>query len=207
QSRRNKRKMAEANAAKRSTQVAAASPVREHGQNHVDALPTEVCERIIDWQWDRPQTLQRCALVCKAWTPRCRYQMQRHVALWDRSHVQGHARRARAQPHILEQARTVWVAGAAKNGERAPIPQLGTFAMMAAAKLPLAWRLEIEDAIWKPSDFHPLIFVHLSAFTSLTALLLYDVTFPKVRELGRLVCALPSLVHLRCSNVLFTSTT
>ncbi|PCH36866.1 hypothetical protein WOLCODRAFT_157556 [Wolfiporia cocos MD-104 SS10] len=166
-------------------------------------LPTEVCERIIDWLWEYTWMLWRCALVCKAWTPRCRYQMQRNVTLYNRSHVQGHARRARAQLHLLQQARSVSVWG---EGERAPIPHLGTFAMMAAAKLPLMWRLDILDAIWKLRDFHPLIFVHLSAFSSVTTLRLYDVTFPKVREFGRLVCALPSLVRLKCYNMLFTST-
>ncbi|PCH36861.1 hypothetical protein WOLCODRAFT_83379, partial [Wolfiporia cocos MD-104 SS10] len=169
-------------------------------------LPTEVCERIIDWQWDDVWMLHRCARVCKAWTPRCRYWMQRVVALYNRNHVQGHARRARAQPHLLQQARSVWVTGGGMQGERVPIPHLGTLAIMAAAKLPLVWRLDIQDAIWKPSDFHPLIFVHLSAFSSVTTLRLSDVTFPKVREFGRLVCALPSLVLLRCENVLFTST-
>ncbi|PCH34465.1 hypothetical protein WOLCODRAFT_148511 [Wolfiporia cocos MD-104 SS10] len=271
QSRRNKRKMAKANDAKRRTQEADAAPVREHGQDCVDTvgvtegagevrsgpssalqdeaqdlraveqttrensavksggegesaprrestlegigeaqevkkpgwrhigrvpgstltesdpssarplqLPTEVCERIIDWQWDSTWMLRRCALVCKARTPRCRYWMQRNVVLWERSHVQGHARRARAQPHLLQQARSVW--------------------------LPLVWRLDILRAIWKPSDFHPLLLVHLSAFSSLTTLRLYYVTFPKVREFGRLVCALPGLVHLTCENVLFTNT-
>ncbi|PCH38743.1 hypothetical protein WOLCODRAFT_149683 [Wolfiporia cocos MD-104 SS10] len=169
-------------------------------------LPTEICEMIIDWMWDRTRMLKRCALVCKAWTPRCRYQMQRQVALWSRSHVQGHARRARAQPHLLQQARSVFVVGAAKRSERGPVPHLGTFAMMNAAKLPLVWRLDIQSAMWKPSDFHPLVFVHLSAFSSLTMLRLVDVTFPKVRDFGRLVCALPSLVRLRCENMLFTST-
>ncbi|PCH36802.1 hypothetical protein WOLCODRAFT_157489 [Wolfiporia cocos MD-104 SS10] len=63
-----------------------------------------------------------------------------------------------------------------------------------------------QGAIWKPGDFHPLVFVRLSAFSSVTALRLSDVTFLKVREFGRLVCALPSLIRLRCENVLFTST-
>ncbi|PCH36803.1 hypothetical protein WOLCODRAFT_157490 [Wolfiporia cocos MD-104 SS10] len=167
-------------------------------------LPTEICERIIDWQWEYAWMLQGCALVCKAWTPRCRYWMQRIVVLRDRKDVQGYARRAREQPDILHQGRSVWVAGGV--GERAPIPQLGTLAMMGAGKLPFVWRLCMQDAIWKPSDFHPLIFVHLSAFSSVTALRLADVTFPKVREFGSLVCALPSLVRLTCENVLFTST-
>ncbi|PCH36814.1 hypothetical protein WOLCODRAFT_157505 [Wolfiporia cocos MD-104 SS10] len=168
-------------------------------------LPTEVCKRIIDWQWDNTPMLRRCALVCKAWTPRCRYWMQRHVFLWDRSSVQGHVRRARAQSHLLRQARSVAMVGGANANVRGPIPHLGTFAMMGAGKLPLVWRLDILRAMWKPRDFHPLTFVHLSAFSSLTALWLLDVTFPKVRKFGRLVCALPSLVHLRCNNVLFTS--
>ncbi|PCH40203.1 hypothetical protein WOLCODRAFT_162175 [Wolfiporia cocos MD-104 SS10] len=73
-------------------------------------------------------------------------------------------------------------------------------------RLPLVRHLVIQNAIWKPSDFHPLIFVHLSAFSSVTTLRLFIVTFPKVREFGRLVCALPSLVRLSCVNVLFTST-
>ncbi|PCH36813.1 hypothetical protein WOLCODRAFT_83089, partial [Wolfiporia cocos MD-104 SS10] len=164
-----------------------------------------VCERIIEWLWTDFQMLKRCTLVCKAWTLRCRYLMQRNVCLRNRSKVQGHARRAWAQPHILQQARSVSVLGA-KEGERAPILHLGTFAMMNMARLPLMWRLAIECAIWKPSDFHPLIFVHLSAFSPVTMLELSNVTFPKVRKFGRLVSALPSLVCLRCRDVLFTST-
>ncbi|PCH39155.1 hypothetical protein WOLCODRAFT_158691 [Wolfiporia cocos MD-104 SS10] len=168
-------------------------------------LPTEVGERIIDWRWDNVWMLQICSLVCKAWTPRCWYWMQRNVTLiWGQSQVQGYARRARAQPDLLQQAISVCVIGPVKKAdERTTIPHLGTLAMMSAGKLPLVWRLDINYAIWKPSDLHPL---HLSAFSCLTALHLNDLTFPKVREFGRLVCALPSLVRLRCQNVLFTST-
>ncbi|PCH36654.1 hypothetical protein WOLCODRAFT_157358 [Wolfiporia cocos MD-104 SS10] len=154
-------------------------------------LPTEVCERIIDWLWDSTWMLQRCALVCKAWTPRCRYHMQRHVFLYNRSHVQGHARRARAQPNLPQQAS----GGPFRSWAHSP-----SWARAGCH------RLVVHGAIWKPSDFPPLIFFYLSAFSSLTALRLSDVTFPKVREFGRLVCALPSLVRLRCENLLFTST-
>ncbi|PCH36792.1 hypothetical protein WOLCODRAFT_157482 [Wolfiporia cocos MD-104 SS10] len=139
-------------------------------------------------------------------TPRYRYWMQRNIALNNRSHVQGHARRARTQPHILEQARTVWVLGGANKGEQAPIPQLGTLAIMGAGKLPLVGHLVIQREIWKPSDSHQLIFACLSTYSSVTTLRPLDVTFPKVREFARLVCALPSLVHLKCTNVLFTNT-
>ncbi|PCH42748.1 hypothetical protein WOLCODRAFT_163997 [Wolfiporia cocos MD-104 SS10] len=135
--------------------------------------------------------LKRSALVRKAWTPRCRHWIQRIIVFRDRRHVQGYARRARAQPHILQQAIFVWVLGRAKRGERAPIPQLGTLAMMSAGKLPLAWSLFILHAIRKPSDFHPLLFVHVSAFAFVTTLRLSEVTFPKVREFGRLVCKDP----------------
>ncbi|PCH41774.1 hypothetical protein WOLCODRAFT_151829 [Wolfiporia cocos MD-104 SS10] len=160
-------------------------------------LPTEVCERIIDWLWHDSRVLKKYTLVCKAWTPSCRYQMQRRVTLYDRSHVQGYAR---VQPHLFQHARSVFVAGAANDGERAPIPGHACHDGRGQA-----WRLDIARAIWKPSDLHPLLFVHLSAFSSLTTLRLVDVTFPKVREFGRLVCALPSVVRLRCWNVLFTS--
>ncbi|PCH36248.1 hypothetical protein WOLCODRAFT_156961 [Wolfiporia cocos MD-104 SS10] len=98
--------------------AAEAQQVRKPGWRHIGRvlesdpssrrplqLPTEVCERIIDWQWNDTRMLQSCALVCKAWTPRCRYHMQRHVVLWDRSDVQGRVERARAQPHLLQQAR------------------------------------------------------------------------------------------------------
>ncbi|PCH36788.1 hypothetical protein WOLCODRAFT_157479 [Wolfiporia cocos MD-104 SS10] len=125
-------------------------------------LPVKVCERMIDWLWNDNFSLRRCSRVCKAWTPRYRYWMRRNIALNNRSHVQGHARRARTQPHILEQARTVWVLGGANKGEQAPIPQLGTLAIMGAGKLPLVGHLVIQRAIWKPSDFHPLLFACLS---------------------------------------------
>ncbi|PCH38522.1 hypothetical protein WOLCODRAFT_149459 [Wolfiporia cocos MD-104 SS10] len=132
-------------------------------------LPTEVCERIIEWMWNDTGMLRRCALVCRAWTPR------------DMPGEGGHSHNPPAGAHSAS-------------------------GLMGAAKLPVAWHLAIQDATWRPGDFHPHVFFHLSAFSSVTALWLFRVTFPKVREFGRLVCALPSLARLRCADVLFTST-
>lgn len=53
------------------------------------------------------------------------------------------------------------------------------------------------NGVW-PELMHPDLYIHLSSFSSVTRLDLRTVTLPNVSTFGRLVGALPNLVHLTC---------
>ncbi|KZT01610.1 uncharacterized protein LAESUDRAFT_456163 [Laetiporus sulphureus 93-53] len=79
---------------------------------------------------------------------------------------------------------------------------LSTAAIMLARKLPRLEQLTIQHSEWKPWTMHRDVFLHLSGF-SVTRLDLWYVTFPSITVFGRLVCALPGLVELKCFNLKF----
>jgi len=63
--------------------------------------------------------------------------------------------------------------------------------------------LVIQDAQWQPDEMHVDVFLHLSAFASITRLTLFHVIFPSVQTFRRLVSALPGITTLHCDLVSF----
>jgi len=82
---------------------------------------------------------------------------------------------------------------------------LGLFAAMFAGKMPRLQTLNIGCGKWVPGEMHMDVFLHLSAFVSITHLRLRDVTFPSVQTFGRLVSAFPSVTNLECKMVKFNT--
>ncbi|EED82066.1 predicted protein [Postia placenta Mad-698-R] len=106
-----------------------------------------------------------------------------------------------------EGPRKVRIEGGRRRGERLPIPHLATFASRLARKWPRVWELTIERAEWRVQDLDlPSVLLDLASF-NIVQLQLYDITFPTVLTLWRLVSfrtrliANPHLGTLRLRDV------
>ncbi|OSX56838.1 hypothetical protein POSPLADRAFT_1068040 [Postia placenta MAD-698-R-SB12] len=170
-------------------------------------LPIEVCERVLDHLWFDSITLKACTLVCKFWYTRSRYHLLATTDLKAREHVVRFARLVRFSAFhsgAVSQVRLRGTKAGASKDERMPSGLVGIFATMLAGKLPQLKELNMWDINWKPSAMHADVFLHLSAFVSITLLVLDGVTFPSVQLFGRLVCSLRGLEQLACYDVTFT---
>jgi len=81
---------------------------------------------------------------------------------------------------------------------RTPISHLGLFAIMFAGIFTNVESISLQDVAWKSGDLHPDVFLHLSAFTSITQLHLKTVKFQSVTIFSRLITSLPNLETLVC---------
>lgn len=169
-------------------------------------LPTEVWECVIDHLAYAmlSQALKNCTLVCKAWFPRSRYHYFRRVFLREQKRVVRLAELVKTSPiHGKALLQVLFKGGQHPGGQHKPIPEFGTFAAMLARRLPNLRQIGITYADWQPATFHPQIFVHLSAFTSVTQLTLYSSVFSSVDVFGRLVCSLPNLSAIATFDLTF----
>jgi len=68
-------------------------------------LPIELCERVIDCLWDafvvdNREALLSCALTCKAWLPRSRWNLVRTITFEKRSQLFGFFRLLKARQYL-----------------------------------------------------------------------------------------------------------
>ncbi|PCH44033.1 hypothetical protein WOLCODRAFT_154080 [Wolfiporia cocos MD-104 SS10] len=78
------------------------------------------------------------------------------------------------------------------------LAHVGTFAaMFASGQLPRVSSLHIQAGEWTPGAIAQSVFLHLSAFHSITHLELSGITLPSIAVLLRLVCAFDRLESLR----------
>jgi len=162
-------------------------------------VPIEVWENVIDELQDDWYSLLACVGVCRGWTARSRLHLRKWLRLRRPGQVAQLAKLVRAGLWEVEECRTVRILYGAYEALRT----LGLFATMFAGKMPRLEELRIWGPEWKPGEMHADVFLHLSAFTSITRLSLYAVAFPSVQVFGRLITALPSLATLRCDWISF----
>jgi len=174
-----------------------------HTSSKLPELPIEIWEMVIDHLWNDPGSLAVCALVCKSWSFRCLFHLRGKLLVRDRNVVVQAAKRLRAG---LWEAETIEEVTIRSDGPgHQAIPQLVTFAAIFARRLTCLQELTIEWATLETSAtwMHADVFLHLSAFTSITRLRLNHVVFPTVAVFGRLIFALSNLTYLRCVEVGF----
>ncbi|KAH9929773.1 uncharacterized protein B0H18DRAFT_174328 [Fomitopsis serialis] len=176
-------------------------------------LPVEVCEQIIDYiaaGWDMGYTVRKgephlstltsCALVCQDWYYLTWYHLRQIIHLRDRKDVLSLSKTLRAKPRLREVIRQIVISGAFP-GECHPIRHLGTFATMLAGKLPMLWRITIEDAEWPTGSVRMEDIGYLATFSSINTLVVRNVILSSAAQLSRLVSALPWLRKLWCNSV------
>ncbi|KZT08111.1 uncharacterized protein LAESUDRAFT_75822 [Laetiporus sulphureus 93-53] len=162
-------------------------------------LPIEVWENVIDHLWDDRDALKACIFVCRAWYSPSRFHLHRQIEIQSVKGVKAYVKELKQTPELSKRAHNMTIDGIWGSD----LSSLSTAAILLARKLPRLERLTIRRSEWRPWTMHKDIFLHLSAF-SVTRLVLYDVTFPSVTVFGRLICALPCLVELKCTHLIFT---
>ncbi|CCM00818.1 uncharacterized protein FIBRA_02860 [Fibroporia radiculosa] len=159
--------------------------VSEEYDPQMPSLPIEVWEQVIDLSWEF-DSVKACSLT---------------VLLKDKKQVAHMARLVRREPYLKDAVKKVVLMGGDRDFE--VLPHFGTFAAMLARQLTRAAKLEVHWAKWQTGLFHPDVFLHMTAFTSITHLRIYFVSFPSVLVFGRFVSALPQLKQLECAHVHF----
>ncbi|OSX65737.1 hypothetical protein POSPLADRAFT_1131193 [Postia placenta MAD-698-R-SB12] len=109
--------------------------------------------------------------------------------------------------HRWKGPRRVRIGGGTRRGERLPIPHLATFAARLARNWIVVDKLTIERGEWRAQDLELCsLLLDLSCFDQIRHLELYNITFPTVLTLWRLVCAFPGLKRLSLHDVHFAKT-
>lgn len=179
-------------------------------------FPIEVFEHIIDHccvdkahggygrgciRGDR-KTLLACALTCKAWLPRSRFQLLRRVAFWRTSQAVAFSRMLNAYPDMASLVQCLNVCRKRKYPRGKP--EWPTEALMVLARrMPVLRCLVFQVEIGRDDNisFDRRLIMCISEFPALTSLSIYNVTLPSVYHLGRLLLAIPALRILDCRYV------
>ncbi|KZT08114.1 uncharacterized protein LAESUDRAFT_609320, partial [Laetiporus sulphureus 93-53] len=161
-------------------------------------LPIEVWENVINHLWDDQNTLKECRLVCRAWLPPSRFHLRRWVMIRTVNGVKAYAKVLKQTPELSKRPHNMTIEGSL----RGVLSSLSMAAILLARKLPQLATLTIRNSYWQPWTMHNDIFLHLSTF-SVTRLVVFNVRFPSITVFGRLVCALPCLVELECTCLIF----
>ncbi|PCH38783.1 hypothetical protein WOLCODRAFT_149723 [Wolfiporia cocos MD-104 SS10] len=162
-------------------------------------VPIEIWEQVIDILWDEPATLRSCLLVCRKWRDRSWYHLRKVGArsiLHEREQVHQLAKLVRAAPGYRHALRTMYIGGCQGEREQNGIAHLGVFAAMLAGQLPCLEKLGIIHGIWRTGSMNAGFFLHLSALSSVTELVLRDVAFPSISIFGRFIWSFPNLDQL-----------
>lgn len=171
-------------------------------------LPLEIFWLIFDTlsAQEDYHTLTACMLVCRLWGSHIRRMLPIMFMLSGKPQV---ARLGKHKGQRWKGPGQVFLSGgsqASSGAKTMSIAHIGTFSAMFARRWTRIKLIRIDNGEWSAGDLRPDVFLHLSAFTSVTSLGLGVVNFSSVVFFGRLVRALPNLKSLRCEAVSFTST-
>ncbi|KAF9807462.1 hypothetical protein IEO21_08210 [Rhodonia placenta] len=178
-------------------------------------FPIEVFEHIIDnccideaCHWCRrcyiqedQKTLLACALTCKAWLPRSRFQLLRRVTLF-KSQMVKLTRLLNAHPDMANwvQHLAVYIPGDADHTRHT---WNADALIMLARRMPMLKCLVFEGAYIYTPRFNRRSTMCLLEFPAITSLSLSHVFLPSVTDLGRLILSIPALRTLECARVGF----
>lgn len=175
----------------------------------IRALPTEVCERIIDfvaeespyydlfdlWNTDVYETLLACALACRAWAPRSRFHLFRFLGASCSQHsprnVEGLYSMVKRQQYLQQYVEALLV-----KGDDQELPTMHTLPLKAPQLLTYLEYLRLADGIlYLP----PASIVAMRQFTMVTQLSLERITFWSAHDLRRVICTMSGLQALEIS--------
>ena len=163
-----------------------------HYADSQDVLPTP------DAEWRA--TLIACAFVCKAWYSHSLHRLQECIPLRRRKQVVSLSKLLRRQSSLQTAIKHVIISGPSPDALSKPIvPQLGTFAIMLARKLPNLRSLTLLHVYWKGIRADTVRY--LSAFSTITHLRLDTVIFVTASQFASLLAALPSTRYISCDDI------
>ncbi|KAI0920737.1 hypothetical protein AcW1_002398 [Taiwanofungus camphoratus] len=172
------------------------------------SFPVEIHERIIDVLWvdtvnrshrSRRQDLLACALTCRAWLPRSRFNLFYEIRLRDSRELYSFASLVTIYPHLDEFVKELRI-----NNSQV----LGVFPAVLARKLTGVNSLRIGGNLLEQlriPPFHLPSFMPIAGFTSISRLEIAYTTFPTFTAFARLVSSLPSLSDLTCRRLSWTA--
>ena len=189
--------------------------------SHASRFPVEVCENIIDMlysstllrdQIEHTRALRSCALVCRAWRTRSQRNLFYFVILHGTEAIRRLAVVLDNGPHLCHYVREVILVGRTLHSTT---NSLSLFPVALQGKLPrlsdftVAHVLEDEDWYPRMSESHPTKLLEhlplhprfplfLSAFTTVTRLFVFDVTFRHFNDFLGMLSALHALQVLIC---------
>ncbi|TBU27030.1 hypothetical protein BD311DRAFT_407432 [Dichomitus squalens] len=196
---------------------------RAHPDRNASRFPVEVCENIIDMLYSFPimdrvenaRTLHRCALVCRAWRVRSQRNLFYSVVLHNIEALQKFSAVLDNGPHLCEYVHQLTLMGRTLHTTASPLSLLP---IALHGKLPKLQEVTInrvrEDEDWYPSasesesakslqylPLHPRFALYFSAFTTVSGLYIFDLTFGHFNDFARMINSLPALRRLVCNGV------
>lgn len=156
----------------------------------VPSLPPEITDRIIDHLHGDLQSLRQCSLVCKVWLPRSRYHYFHSVILGNQSTCRRFVRLLDDNPNVgyCVKELKIFIYFEQPSWLASILPYI-------ARRLPSVARLHLGGN----GLYQALWFRH---FNSVQELYMSSCTFESINEFIALLCYLPSLKDMYCSNVL-----
>lgn len=163
-------------------------------------LPTEVCERTIDFLRKDPKSLHSCLLTCRAWVPRSIYHLYASVHLSTPARLAVFLQFLHSNPasarfvHCLSLGRDIDYSESAMQDN-------DDLMVMAANRLPrLLTSLREIRLTALPADMHPTFPRLLSRFKAATQLTLESTEFRSFNQFNQFILAFSNLKRLCLFN-------
>ncbi|KAH9950739.1 hypothetical protein B0H21DRAFT_721346 [Amylocystis lapponica] len=180
------------------------------------AFPQEVIDMIIDHLRDSQHTLYRCALTCRAWLPRSRYNLLCYATLTILSHgqLQLLAKHFSEEP-TLPCFKSPYILRLGNDGlysrgylsKYVPYHHMATTSFVYMVPVLLSQVvsrvkvLEMSFLYWSSHPVHSGLLSQTSCFRSVTSLTLTHCSFCYFSECRQLLRSLPKLSHLSMVDV------
>ncbi|KAH9886227.1 hypothetical protein C8Q73DRAFT_283667 [Cubamyces lactineus] len=171
----------------------------------MSTFPQEIYDILIDHCRRDTPTLLQCALTCRAWLPRSRYNLYHIVILRQREQLTGFSRTLAIAPQIADLVQELVLA---PPGEDQPTIVRSATAVLAY-KLPHMRKFSIVQPPFMYPDVRGQVEIslrtacYLALFPRLTHLALIDVSLSSFLDFVRLITALPYLTTLECRSILW----
>ncbi|GBE88146.1 predicted protein [Sparassis crispa] len=169
-------------------------------------LPPEIYDLIIDLSREESSdernytTLRSCTLTCHAWLARGQYNLYHTVELNTEEQLLAFSKSTELSPRLAPLVRELIIKHPDDNK---PFRLMNIFPTVFARRLPQLRSLTIESPYATPSvaPFHPIYFLAIHAFASVTDLQLFHVEFRTFLDFARLVSSFPNLLAVEFWNV------
>ncbi|RPD68162.1 hypothetical protein L226DRAFT_576630 [Lentinus tigrinus ALCF2SS1-7] len=156
-------------------------------------VPVEVAERIIDLLSDDFYTLRSCALTCRGWLPRARYQLMTSIRIQSNEDVSSMYHYFTAHPRIAAAVRRVFI----RINKESPF--LNAFPVVLLSRLPNLRTYKYSVYSWDKgfSHHHAASLRGIKTYLRVQELKLSGVRFRTGADLARLLISFPLLRILK----------
>ena len=162
-------------------------------------VPLEIAENIMDNLDTR--TLRSCALTCRGWLPRARFQLMASIHISTRDDVTSIDKFLHSNPLLATAVRSVSVVPISKETagflfEAFPVSFLSRLPNLQECRM-----CDKDPNRFQVINYHPITLIHMKTCLLIEELTLYQVMFRTGTDLARLLSSLTHLRHLTCQYV------